>query len=641
MKKIFLAAAAASLLCASSVFAVTYVVPKDEVLIGRSDAIVIATALHSDVRDAQGRGIETVTVFTADEVVKSDGKIDGQFNVRVPGGMLRENGKRTRLKVIPGAPQFADGDRLLLFLRKVGDNEYATTDFALGLFGFATDDTGRHVFIRAETEINGWDLDGSAHREPRRDADAFLTFIRERAKGRPVAPNYTVEPRPLVGESRSIHATTMQTTRIAPPTVFTCSGCTVTQYTLVTGSETAAGDRWKTFPINWNRGNTESHATSNGDASINNAFSQWNTPSSAGYVYASTNSNSNGILEDPDTVNNIVFDKDLSSVGAPPFSCTSGGTLGIGGAQTAVSDATNVVNGETFFRTTEGDVSMNQGVNTCLGGGQFSQGDFLSAVTHEVGHTLGLRHADKSRNDSQACTAFPAYDCDTSAIMTAFVTSGLNGNLAAWDTRAITALYPPTAFAAPAGVTATASGTTSVTITWSAVSGVISGVTPYSVYRTSDKTNYTLACTATAPTVTCNDSSASVGTAYLYKVKAGNSGAFSSNDLATTVIFTDATLTGGTTGIKTAHITELRTAVDAVRKLANGGVANPGSYTDPNLTAGTTAIKKVHITDLRTALDAARSTLGLSALSYTDSSITVNSTAIKAVHITELRNGVK
>lgn len=638
MRKNVLAALAAFVLCASSAFAVTYVVPKDEVLIARADAIVIATALHSDVRDSHERGIETVTVFSTEDVLKSDGGIDGDFNVRVPGGAFEQPGKRPRFKFIPGMPHFADGDRVLLFLKKVGDNEYATTDFALGLFGFATDDTGRHVVIRAETEINGWDPDGSGHHEPRRDADAFLAFVRDRVKGRPAAANYTVEPRPLVGESRSIRATTMRT---PPPIAFTCNSCTVAQYTMVNGSESAPGDRWKTFPANWNRGNTESNATSNGDASINNAFSQWNTPSSAGYIYATTTANSNGILESADTVNNIVFEKDLSSAGAPAFSCTQGGVLGIGGVQTAFADATNMVNGEVFDRTTEGDVSMNQGLNTCLGGGQYSQSNFLSAVAHEVGHTLGLRHADKSRNNSQACTAFPAYDCDTSAIMTASVTNGLNGVLTAWDTRAITALYPPTAFAAPAGVTATASSTTSVTISWTAVSGVISGVTPYSVYRTSDKTTFTVACTATAPTVTCNDNSAAAGTAYLYKVRAGSAGTFSSVDLATTVIFTDATLTGGTTAPKTAHITELRTAVDAVRKLANGGVANPFSYTDSTLTADTTPIKRVHITDLRTALDAARSTLAFTALSYTDPTITVNSTPVKTVHITELRNGVQ
>ncbi|HEX7192826.1 MAG TPA: hypothetical protein VF381_14755, partial [Thermoanaerobaculia bacterium] len=379
----------------------------------------------------------------------------------------------------------------------------------------------------------------------------------------------------------------------------------------------------------------------NGDAAINNAFSQWNSPSSAGYVYATTTSNSNGIFESPDGVNNLVFEKDMSAHGISAYSCATGGILGLGGIQSANSDASNMVNGETFFANTEGDVSMNQGLNTCLGGGQLSQGNFLSAVTHEFGHTLGLRHADKSRDNSQPCTNFPAYDCASSAIMTAVVTNNLNGVLTAWDTRAITALYPATAFAAPTGVTATASSTTSVTISWNAVSGVISNVTPYSVSRTSDKTNYSVVCTATAPTVTCNDTTATAGTAYLYKVRAGSAGTLSSPDLATTVIFTDPTLTGGTTPPKTTHITELRTAVDAVRKLANGGVANPFSYTDSTLTGGTTPIKAVHITDLRTALDSARSTLGLSALSYTDSTITVNSTPVKAAHITELRNGVQ
>ncbi|HEY2091114.1 MAG TPA: hypothetical protein VGJ81_04445 [Thermoanaerobaculia bacterium] len=640
MRKNLLAALAASVLCASSAFAVTYVVPKDEILIERADAIVIATALHSEVLDSQERGIETVTVFSLEDTLKSDGAIAGDFDVRIPGGVIEQRGKRSRFKVIPGTPKFADGERLLLFLRRVGDNEYATTDLALGLFGFATDDLGRHVVVRAETEIIGWGPDGTVHREPHRDADAFLAFIRERAKGRPAATNYVIDPRPLVSDSRSLRATTMRTSPLRPTTE-TCSGCTVTQYTLPTTTETSQGFRWKTFPINWNRGSTESNATSNGDGAINSAFSQWNAPSSAGYIHSTTTSNPNGILDSPDSINNIVFEKDLTSLGAAAYSCTHGGVLGLGGIQSANSDSTNKVNGETFFANTEGDVSMNQGLNTCLGGGQLSQGDFTSAVTHEVGHTLGLRHADKSRDDSQPCTNLPAYDCGSSAIMTASVTTGLNGVLAAWDTRAITALYPPTSFAAPTGVTATASSTNHVTISWDAVSGVLNNVTQYSVYRTSDNSAYSVVCTATAPTVTCEDTTAAAGTAYLYKVRAGTAGTLSSADLATTVIFTDPTLTGGTTPPKTAHITELRTAVDAVRKLANGGVANPFSYTDSTLTGGTTPIKKVHITDLRTALDAARSTLALTALSYTDPTITVNSTAVKAVHITELRNGVK
>ena len=111
-----------------------------------------------------------------------------------------------------------------------------------------------------------------------------------------------------------------------------------------------------------------------------------------------------------------------------------------------------------------------------------------------------------------------------------------------------------------------------------------------------------------------------------------NSSPLSLPDLATTIFFTDPTLTVGSTPFKPVHITELRTAVDAVRTLA--GLA-PGSYTDATITAGSTRPVAAHITDLRTALNAARSALGLPALSYNDPTVVANSTRIRAVHILE------
>ena len=148
---------------------------------------------------------------------------------------------------------------------------------------------------------------------------------------------------------------------------------------------------------------------------------------------------------------------------------------------------------------------------------------------------------------------------------------------------------------------------------------------------------YVLAGSASTPTF--NDAGRSANTAYLYKVRAVNGGESTDSniDLATTVIFTDDPLVAGTTAIKAAHVSELRTAIDAVRALAALGA---GSYTDPIITAGSTAVKAVHVTELRTAIDAARSALALSALSYADP-ISAGTTAVKASHLTELRNGVK
>jgi hypothetical protein len=615
-----------SFLICGPVSAATYVVPPDEVLIGKADAIVIVRALHSHVEETKERGIETVTVFAVEERLKGDRSIESGLSVRVPGGVIEEDGKPVRAKVVYGAPQFVDGERVLLFVSKGSGNHHYVTDFGLGFFGFATDDLGNRVLIRAATEIHGWDLDGRPHREPRRQADRFLEFIRDHANFRPATRNYTIEPRDLVNQSGSIQ----QTGRLRQITM-DCVGCTVTQYTLPSGAENTAGFRWKTFPVSWNRGTSCSGATNSGNDAIDATFNSWKTGSSTNYQRTTANSDTDGIFEAPDGVNNIVFEKDMSGQGISAFSCVNGGVLGVAGVQTGSGDPANTVNGETFFATSEGDVSMNQGLCGCLPAAADS---FNSGLTHEVGHSFGFRHADKSRDDSQACTNFPAYDCATSAIMTAFVTGGLNGALAAWDQRAVAALYPPSALAAPTGVSATATTSTSVGISWNAVSGA----STYEVHRSAanNAASFTQIASCNTASLSCTDSTAAAGSAYLYKVRAGTTGTFSSPDLATTVIFTDPTLTATVTTVKAAHFTELRTAVDAVRTLAALG---GGTYAD-TLTAGVTAVKAVHVTDLRTAINAARTALSLSAQSYVETP-TAQVTTIKKAHIDELRNAVQ
>jgi hypothetical protein len=185
----------------------------------------------------------------------------------------------------------------------------------------------------------------------------------------------------------------------------------------------------------------------------------------------------------------------------------------------------------------------------------------------------------------------------------------------------------------PMGVTATATSATAVHVTWTASIGA-SG---YDVYRSASGTSYAKVGSTTG---TAYNDTASSNIAYLYAVKAIGSGgesAYSAPDLATTVMFTDAPLVGGTTPVRRTHFVELRTAVNAVRALAGLGAYG---FADATLTAGSTPIRVAHITDLRMALDAARAQLPLTALSYTDPVLSTGG-SIKAVHVTELRNGVK
>lgn len=99
--------------------------------------------------------------------------------------------------------------------------------------------------------------------------------------------------------------------------------------------------------------------------------------------------------------------------------------------------------------------------------------------------------------------------------------------------------------------------------------------------------------------------------------------------------FTDSPLSPGTP-IKTAHIAELRSAVNTLRA-AKGLPAF--IFTDATLTAGSNPIKGAHITELRSALAAVYTTAGQPVPTYTEPTLIVVVT-MKAAHITELRERV-
>ena len=185
--------------------------------------------------------------------------------------------------------------------------------------------------------------------------------------------------------------------------------------------------------------------------------------------------------------------------------------------------------------------------------------------------------------------------------------------------------------AAPAAVSAEASSSSTVSITWIAAPSA----TSYEISRRSAGTEAVVI--GTSSTTSYTDLTAAPNSAYLYTVKtvdATNAKSVSSAaDLATTVMFTDAALSPGMT-VRRAHLTELRTAVAAVRALA--GLA-PATFTD----ATPSLIRAVHISELRAAVDAARASLQLPLITYADASIQPGSTPVRATHLLQLRDGVR
>ncbi|MBI2214704.1 MAG: glycoside hydrolase family 44 protein [Acidobacteria bacterium] len=191
----------------------------------------------------------------------------------------------------------------------------------------------------------------------------------------------------------------------------------------------------------------------------------------------------------------------------------------------------------------------------------------------------------------------------------------------------------PPAPQAPTGFSASATSTTQVAATWTAAAGA----TLYEVYRSAGNSAFSLV--SSTSTTSFNDTSLTANTTYLYRLRAVAGSAaspFTAIDPATTIIFTDDPLNVGMTA-KAAHVTQLRTAVNAMRTAAG---LTPQSFSDPSLSPGL-AIKRAHLTELRTALDEARGAIGISAMAYTDPVITSQITPMKATHIRDLRDGVK
>ncbi len=184
--------------------------------------------------------------------------------------------------------------------------------------------------------------------------------------------------------------------------------------------------------------------------------------------------------------------------------------------------------------------------------------------------------------------------------------------------------------AAPAGLNAAAVNTTRVDMSWN----VVLGATSYEIDRRAPGEGFTPFAAPAGNSF--SDTSVTAGQAYLYRVRAAGTGGTSGNSasaLATTVIFSNDPLTAGMV-VLGGHLSQIRTAVNAVRSLANLLAA---SFTDPAPVGMT--IKSSHITELRTRLDAALTALGLPAGGYTNSALAGE--FVRAIDFQELRDRVR
>jgi len=580
-----------------------YVVPSDTELIAQSQAIVVGTVTGLNGAFAENGDIVTNIDIDVDAVLK--GNVDhGTIRLVEQGGIV--GGK---IMVVSAAPQYWAGNRALIFLTKSAAGNWETYGAALGKFDFVTDSDKRPLLVRwlgRNDAVSTWSADGHPHEEKLRHADLFLRYIAAFLQAsppyvpghpddqpeRPPVPDYFVDaPAPPLS---SPFAWDPKTNAVYPPSAYTQGG----------------NFRWDTFETGGFATFMVSGTYPGYDyiGAAQRGLAAWTNDAGSNVDYRYGGTSTAKFLEDGQ--NTIVYN---SATDVPA------GAIAYAKWYAGVE---HIYKGETFYAITEGDVVVKSGLN-------ITQTTFDEAVTHELGHTLGFRHSDAGTPSS------------TDAVMKAVLNGTFGANLRSWDIEAVrtvyetgvTSTYPngggplPT----PQNLIATATSTTTVTITW----GAVTGATGYRLERSSGAGTFTQIATPTGTSY--NDTGLTPGTTYVYRVRAVKSAsisAYSNVDHATTILFTDDPLVPRVTVIKAVHITQLRSAVNAMRVAAGLGTV---TWTDPSL-AGV-RIKAVHITELRNALTPALTALGKSA-AYTDPSLTAG-IPVKAVHVQELRNYTK
>lgn len=422
------------LAAATSLQAITYIVPSDRDLVKRAEAIVIATAMESrSDYTADGR-IVTIATLKIDEVLK--GALLGQPSIDLvePGGFVGEHAT-----MIPGSPRYASDTRYLVFLRHTSDG-WATYGFGLGKFEFRGDAMAGEVLSRGTgDQIFGWDEGTEApHAERLRDAAGFQMFIRT------VAANPDAPARAGYFRDPSENGLTSPLSFVIKP-LATRPDYLFSQK--IRWQDPAANFDYCCSPFAVSGG-------LDGPGAIGVGTSNW-TSAGAGIRYGVgvANSSATGGLSSVDHINAVLFND--------PQNIIPAGVAALGG----ISSATGTYmlsDGITYFNTVEVDVVIGKSFST-------NQATFNGVMTHEIGHTLGFRHSDQNADGSGPCTA--GTPCTSDAIMNSSIAFNLQ-TLKQYDLDAAQTVYgsgpvcnAPAITGQPASVAITSGQQTTLTVT--------------------------------------------------------------------------------------------------------------------------------------------------------------------------------
>jgi PKD repeat protein len=430
------------MMVAATASATTIVLPTDEQLVEKSPVIVSGTVLSTTPVESDG-AVRTETRVAVTRTIK--GSAAGTITITELGGMTAE-----RITKIFGAPQFTDGESVLLFLESSPRGGYRVVDLFAGKFGEGKTLDGRRLWLRhdeiQEVHLLDADFEPLHARNIQRDAAGFETFVAERLAGRAGAKNYGIE-NPVLADAftaRTRSRIGANFTLIDEPTVF----------------------RWFRFDSGqsaaWYSSGLQTGYNGGGVNELQTGIAAWVNFSEANirYGYSGTLGVAPKGLTAPNNFNEVVFNDPLNEISGSWTG--SSGVVGLGGfngvqnggyftAKFAADDAHPA--GEIrAYAITEGNLIIQDGVSPTK---NISSTRLAEILAHEFGHTLGFGHTDVNGS-----LMFPSV-------------TGLGPSLRADDQLAARWLYPnanttpppPQVPAAPSSLSATVSGT-NADLTW-------------------------------------------------------------------------------------------------------------------------------------------------------------------------------
>lgn len=347
---------------ASTAGATTIVGMSERALTRSADAIVIATVAHIETVAGRDGAISTLVTLEVEERYK--GHVPPVVTLKEPGGRLGD-----RQLWVAGSPRFARGERQLVFLSARRDGTVRTT--ALGLGQFRLVPHPRTGDTMAERTVDALVLGSRPlRRVPLRKLLRTLGRTARADAGRAAAP-LLAEPPELFApglERETVEA--FQVMDAPPARWFEPDSAQPVVYGVDPLGDTKLGP-------------------SASLAAIDGALAAWTNVSGSSIVLARGGAVAPAPLS-CDGVTQVVFNDPFDEMPSP-VGCS--GVLALGGY--CSGSAHTEVNGLTFYRIAEGNVTFNSGFGGCS---FWTTANLAEVATHELGHTIGIGHSSEEDN---------------------------------------------------------------------------------------------------------------------------------------------------------------------------------------------------------------------------------------------------